>query len=331
MRCHVRMSRPWRMNRKIKRPARAGHHTFVSMTRSAPRSVHKNDMCGAFSAPIPKSDGREVRRGVSLDDAAGLRRRETQRCQTVTQLVLGLDVGGSSVKAGAVDLAGGRLVGELISAPTPMTSDPMHLTEVLKQLARRLPQAKGGVGVAFPSVVKNGRIRTAANINSAWIGTDGARLVTEALGRPTTFLNDADAAGVAEMRWGAGQGVQGPVVMLTLGTGIGTALFIEGRLFPNTELGHLELPGGDAEKWASAHVRTTLKLDWPAWSARLNDYLERLDSFLWPDLIILGGAVSEHFPEFAPLLHVEAEIRAARFSGEAGVVGAAFAAAERNG
>ena len=249
----------------------------------------------------------------------------------MAQLVLGLDVGGSSVKAGAVDLAGGRLVGELISAPTPATSDPTHLTDVLKQLARQLPQAKGAVGVAFPSVVKNGRIRTAANISSAWIGTDGARLVAEALGRPAAFLNDADAAGVAEMRWGAGRGVMGSVVMLTLGTGIGTALFIEGRLFPNTELGHLELHGGDAEKWASAHVRTTLKLDWPAWSARLNDYLERLDSFLWPDLILIGGAVSEHFAEFAPLLRSEADIRAARFIGEAGVVGAALVAAERNG
>lgn len=260
-----------------------------------------------------------------------VRPSETQGCETVTQLVLGLDVGGSSVKAGAVDLAGGRLAGDLISAPTPATSDPTHLTDVLRQLASQLPRATGAVGVAFPSVVKHGRIRTAANISSAWIGTDGARLVADALGRPAAFLNDADAAGVAEMRWGAGRGVMGPVVMLTLGTGIGTALFIEGRLFPNTELGHLELHGGDAEKWTSAHVRTALKLDWPAWSARLSDYLERLNAFLWPDLIIIGGAVSEHFAEFAPLLRSQAEIRAARFIGEAGVVGAALAAAERNG
>jgi polyphosphate glucokinase len=249
----------------------------------------------------------------------------------VTQLVLGLDVGGSSVKAGAVDLAGGRLVGELISAPTPTTSDPKHLTDVLKELVKKLPQANGAVGAAFPSVVKHGRIRTAANINSAWIGVDAAQSIAGAIGRRTACLNDADAAGIAEMRWGAGRGIMGPVVMLTLGTGIGTALFIEGRLFPNTELGHLELHGGDAEKWASAHVRTALRLDWQAWSARLNDYLERLNAFLWPDLIIIGGAVSEHFAEYAPFLRSAAEIRAAHFIGEAGVVGAALAAAERYG
>jgi len=246
----------------------------------------------------------------------------------MTQLVLGLDVGGSSVKAGAVDVSSGRLVSELISAPTPQSSGPEHLLSVLQGLAERLPSAEGPVGVAFPSVVKRGRVRTAANINTAWIGIDGAALVAEALKRPATFLNDADAAGLAEMRWGAGRGVMGSVVMLTLGTGIGTALFTEGRLFANTELGHLELNGMDAERWASAHVRTLLKLDWPAWLGRVNDYLARLNGFLWPDLFILGGAVSEHFADFAPLLRSEAEVRPAQFSGEAGVVGAALAAAE---
>jgi polyphosphate glucokinase len=245
----------------------------------------------------------------------------------MTQLVLGIDVGGSSVKAGAVDVSAGQLAGELISAPTPQRSDPKHLMEVLAELAARLPAATGPVGVDFPSVVKRGRVRTAANIDGNWMDADGAALVAKRLARPTVFLNDADAAGIAEMRWGAGRGVMGPVVMLTLGTGIGTALFIEGRLFPNTELGHLELHGMDAEKWASAQVRTLLKLDWPAWIARVNDYLARLNTLLWPDLFILGGAVSEHFAEFAPLLRSEVEIRAAHFSGEAGVIGAALAAA----
>jgi polyphosphate glucokinase len=249
----------------------------------------------------------------------------------VARLVLGMDIGGSSVKAGAVDLASARLVGELISAPTPEASDPAHVVDVLKGLAMRLPGTTGAVGLAFPSVVKEGRVRTAAHIHAGWIGIDGAGLVAGALGRATAFLNDADAAGLAEMRWGAGRGVMGSVVMLTLGTGIGTALFIEGRLFPNSELGHLELHGADAEAWASARVRTALKLDWQAWIARVNDYLERLNSFLWPDLFILGGAVSEHFAEFAPLLRSEAEIRAAHFIGEAGVIGAALAAAERIG
>jgi polyphosphate glucokinase len=244
----------------------------------------------------------------------------------MTQLVLGIDVGGSSVKAGAVDVGAGQLAGELISAPTPQSSDPEHLMDVLAGLAARLPAATGPVGVDFPSVVKHGHVRTAANISADWIDRDGAALVAKRLARPAVFLNDADAAGIAEMRWGAGRGVLGPAVMLTFGTGIGTALFIEGRLFPNTELGHIELKGMDAEKWASAHVRTLLKLDWPAWIARVNDYLARLDALLWPDLFILGGAVSEHFAEFAPLLRSQAEIRPARFSGEAGVIGAAFAA-----
>ena len=237
--------------------------------------------------------------------------------------VLGIDVGGSSVKAGLVDVEAGRLSGELISAPTPRPSPPTALMPVIAGLAERLPAPAGTVGIAFPSVIKQGIVRTAANIDPAWIGTDGAALASRTLGRPALLLNDADAAGIAEMRWGAGRGFDGTVIMVTLGTGIGTALFRDGRLFPNTELGHLELKGMDAEKWASAHVRTLLKLDWPAWIARVNDYLARLDALLWPDLYILGGAVSEHFAEFAPLLRSQAEIRPAHFSGEAGVIGAA--------
>jgi len=246
----------------------------------------------------------------------------------MTQFVLGLDVGGSSVKAGVVDLAARRLVSEMLFAPTPHASEPEHLMPVLQGLAARLPATEGALGVAFPSVVKRGRVRTATNIHSDWIGTDGAALVAKAFTRPAVFLNDADAAGIAEMRWGAGRGVMGPVVMLTLGTGIGTALFIEGRLFPNAELGHLQLHNSDAERWASAHIRTQLELDYPAWVERVNDYLALLNSFLWPDLFILGGAVSKDFAAFSPLLRVEAEIRPAQFSGEAGVIGAALAAVD---
>ncbi len=246
----------------------------------------------------------------------------------MTRLVLGIDVGGSSVKAGAVDLGAGRLAGELISAPTPHPSAPSQLVPVIAGLAARFPATAGAAGVAFPSVVKNGIVRTAANIDRAWIGADGAALVTQRLGRPAVFINDADAAGLAEMRWGAGRGVRGPVLMLTFGTGIGSALFIEGRLFPNTELGHVELKGSDAEKWASAQVRTQLALDFPAWIARVNEYLAYMHALFWPDLIILGGAVSERFDEFASLLRSPAEIRPAHFAGQAGVIGAALAAAE---
>ena len=245
----------------------------------------------------------------------------------MTGEILGIDVGGSSVKAGLVDVQRGTVQGALISAPTPRPCTPGSLMPVLVALAGRLPGAHGRAGVAFPAVVKAGTAYTAANIDHSWIGTNGEALAAEALGRPALMLNDADAAGIAEMRFGSGQGCNGTVVMLTFGTGIGTALFTAGRLFPNTELGHLELRGMDAEKWASAQTRTVAGLDFPGWIARVNEYLDALHRLLWPDVFILGGAVSERFGEFAPLLRSSAEIRPARFANQAGVVGAALAAA----
>jgi polyphosphate glucokinase len=246
----------------------------------------------------------------------------------MTNLVLGIDVGGSSIKAGLVDVTAGKLAGELISAPTPRPSTPAAMVAAIAGLAGRLPPGRGTVGIAFPSVIKRGVAYTAANIDAGWIGSDGATLAASALGRPALFLNDADAAGIAEMRWGAGRECRGVVIMVTLGTGIGTAVFCDGKLVPNTELGHIEMRGQDAEKWASAHVRTVEKLDFPAWCGRVNEYLERLHALLWPDVFILGGAVSERFQEFAPLLRSQAQLRPARFAGQAGVVGAALAAAE---
>jgi polyphosphate glucokinase len=246
----------------------------------------------------------------------------------MTRRLLGIDVGGSFIKAGVVDVEAGQLVGELISAPTPQPSTPEAMMPTIAGLAAKLPATTGAVGLAFPAVVKSGRARTAANIDHAWIGADGAALIRRTLDRGALFLNDADAAGLAEMRLGAGRGVKGSVVMLTFGTGIGSALFIEGRLFPNTELGHMELNGMDSEKYASAHVKAMLNLDWRAWMDRVNVYLERMQALLWPDLFILGGAISERFADFAPLLRVEAEIRPAHFGNQAGVLGAALAAAE---
>ncbi len=241
---------------------------------------------------------------------------------------LGIDVGGSSVKAGLVDVGAGSLRGELVAAPTPQPATPDALTNVLAALAGRLPPSTGRVGVAFPSVIKEGTAYTAANIDARWVGTDGAALASQALGRPVVFLNDADAAGLAEMRWGAGRGCNGTVIMLTFGTGIGTALFTGGKLFPNTELGHLELRGMDAEKWASARVRSDEGLDFPAWIARVNEYLAAMHRLFWPDVFILGGAVSERYTEFAPLLRSPAQLRPAHFAGHAGVIGAALAATE---
>jgi polyphosphate glucokinase len=242
--------------------------------------------------------------------------------------VLGIDVGGSSVKAALIDVGAGQVTGRLISAPTPRPATPAALMQVLAGLAQKLPGAAARVGVAFPTVIKTGTVHTAANIDASWLGVNVETLAAAALARPVLFLNDADAAGIAEMRFGSGRGCRGTVVMLTFGTGIGTALFVDGRLFPNTEFGHLELHGMDAEKWASAHVRTAERLDFPAWIARVNDYLLALHKLLWPDVFILGGAVSERFAEFAPLLRSPAELRPAHFAGQAGVVGAAMAAAE---
>lgn len=248
--------------------------------------------------------------------------------QAVTRRALGIDVGGSSIKAGLVDVASGRVSGQLIAAPTPAPSSPPALTQVIGALAAQLPGSAGRIGVAFPSVIKGGTAYTAANIDALWIGTDGAALAEQALGRPVLFLNDADAAGIAEMRFGSGRDCTGTVIMLTFGTGIGSALFTGGKLFPNTELGHLQMAGRDAEKWASARVRTAESLDFPAWVARVNEYLAAMHRLFWPDVFILGGAVSERFTEFAPLLKSPAELRPAHFASQAGVVGAALAAAE---
>jgi polyphosphate glucokinase len=245
---------------------------------------------------------------------------------TMARLLLGIDVGGSAIKAGLVDVEVGQLQGELVSAATPRPAAPESVMQAVALLASRMSGTQAA-GVAFPSVIKGGRACTAAHIDPSWIDVDGAALAARVLGRRAVFLNDADAAGLAEMRWGAGRGIKGVVIMLTFGTGIGTAIFADGKLFPNTELGHLELNGVDAEEWASARTRTRLGLDWPAWIERVNTYLAKMHVLFWPDVFIVGGAMSERFGEFAPHLRSPALIRPAQFAGQAGVIGAALAAA----
>ena len=240
--------------------------------------------------------------------------------------VLGIDVGGSSIMGGLFDVTTGKLLGEG-HVPTPKPSAPEAVMKQVAVLGEQLPGARA-VGFAFPSVVKNNIARTAANVDHGWIGADGVQLARSALGLPAVFLNDADAAGIAEMRWGAGRDTPGTVIMLTFGTGIGTALFADGKLMPNTEFGHIQMHGADAEAWASARVRTEQKLDFPEWIGRVNEYLALIHSLFWPDVFILGGAVSERYDQFAPLLKSAAEIRPAHFAGQAGVMGAALAAAE---
>lgn len=243
-------------------------------------------------------------------------------------LILGIDLGGSSIKAGAVDTATGQVVGALESVPTPSGATLPGTKSALATLARRFPQCAGPVGLAFPAVVTHGRTHSAANVDSGWIGADAAALLTEATGRPGYVVNDGDAAGVAEMRIGAGRGEQGVVMMLTFGTGIGSALFVDGRLWPNTELGHMEINGREAEHQASARVRTVESLDWPAWCRAVNVVLARYHALLWPDLFIIGGGVSERWEEFGTLLQSPARIVPAGLRHTAGVVGAALYAAE---
>ena len=243
-------------------------------------------------------------------------------------LILGIDLGGSSIKAGAVDVATAQVVGATQSVPTPPGATLEATREALAELVRRFPQCTGPVGLAFPAVVNHGITRSAANVDKGWIGADAAALLSAAAGRPGYVVNDADAAGVAEMRAGAGRGQRGVVMMLTFGTGIGSALFVDGRLWPNTELGHLEVDGREAEHTASARVRTEEGLDWPAWSARVNRVLERYHALLWPDLFIVGGGVSERFEEYGSLLRSPARIVPATLRHAAGVVGAAMYAAE---
>jgi polyphosphate glucokinase len=243
----------------------------------------------------------------------------------MAQLLLGFDVGGSSIKAGVADVQAGVLTSELISAPTPRPSTPQAIMAMARELAQRLPSS-GPIGLGYPGVVKQRRVRTAANIDTAWLGVDAFALVEQALGRPAYVLNDADAAGLAEMSWGAGRGAAGLVIVLTFGTGIGSAIFMDGGLVPNSEFGHVEWQGTDAEYVASARVRTELKLDLPSWVERVNGYLDYMNRLFWPDLFILGGGVSERYAEFAPLLKCDVEVKPAEFGAQAGVAGAALAA-----
>jgi polyphosphate glucokinase len=204
---------------------------------------------------------------------------------------------------------------------------------VAKAAARLVARAgwTGPLGCTVPGVVRAGVVHTAANIAASWIGTDAAGLLAEATGLPTTVLNDADAAGIAEMRAGAGKGRRGVVLLLTFGTGIGSALFVDGRLVPNTELGHLQMWGGSAEAKAAALAKTREELSWAKWARRVDRYLAHVERLFWPDLLIVGGGISRDHAKWVPLLHTRAEIIPACFRNNAGIVGAALLASGNSG
>ncbi|MDQ8702385.1 ROK family protein [Streptomyces sp. LHD-70] len=245
--------------------------------------------------------------------------------------IFGVDIGGSGIKGAPVDLDRGELSEPRHKVLTPHPSTPDAVADGVKQVIGHFGWS-GPIGVTFPGVVTGGStIRTAANVDKSWIDVDARALLGERTGcGPVTVLNDADAAGVAETHFGAGRGRKGTVLMLTLGTGIGSALFIDGVLVPNTELGHLELHGHDAEKRASTKARDDEQLSWEHWARRLQKYLAHVEMLFSPELIIIGGGVSRKAQKFLPLIEgIKAEIVPAELQNSAGIVGAAMAAGER--
>jgi len=239
--------------------------------------------------------------------------------------VIGLDIGGTAVKAGLVDVATGELIGDRRRVPTPPDGGPDEMAVTLATLAADLsPDAP--VGIGFPGPIVHGRIMAATHLSAAWIGCDAPEFFGQVLGRRCAVLNDADAAGLAEMRFGAGVGETGIVLMLTLGTGIGSALFVDGVLVPNLEFGHIEIDGAVAEDRAAARPRETEHLSWEVWGGRLEIYLRRIDQLVWPDVIMLGGEITVEAHRFLPLLDVRPRLVVAQLRNSAGVVGAAMAA-----
>jgi polyphosphate glucokinase len=239
--------------------------------------------------------------------------------------ILGIDIGGSGIKGAPVDIKTGKLLEERYRIPTPEPSSPEAVAKTVKELVKHF-KWKGIIGCGFPAVVQRGIVRTAANIDKSWINTDARKLFTETIKLPVWVANDADAAGLAEVKLGAGAGFKGAIVVLTVGTGIGSSLFIGGRLYPNTEFGHLEFKGMDAEAYTSDAARKKENLGWDEWGKRLNEYLNFVEFLCGPELIILGGGASKKLDLFRDQLKLKARLVPAMFLNEAGIIGAAMAA-----
>jgi len=242
----------------------------------------------------------------------------------------GIDIGGSGIKGALVDLEKGALIGDRLRIDTPHPSTPKAVAEVVTEVVQHFGW-DGPVGITLPAVVKRGVSHTAANIDQSWIGTDAGVLFAKSLGRPVgdiAVLNDADAAGMAEIRFGDPAARTGVTCLLTFGTGIGSAVFQDGKLVPNTEFGHLEVDGHDAEKKAAASVKDNEGLSYPHWAKRVNRYLTVLENLIWPDLFIVGGGVSKKSEKWVPLLDIRTPVLVASLQNNAGIVGAAAAAAE---
>ncbi|MEV0821018.1 polyphosphate--glucose phosphotransferase [Nonomuraea rubra] len=237
--------------------------------------------------------------------------------------VLGIDIGGSGIKGAPVDTEAGELLEERLRIPTPEPSSPDAVAGVVRTITEHFGWT-GPVGVTFPGVVVDGVIRSAANVDRSWVGVDAARLFGGA-----TVLNDADAAGLAEVRFGEGKGHRGTILVLTFGTGIGSALFVDGTLVPNTELGHLELNGKEAEHHASDRAREKHDLGWDKWAERVEEYLRHVEMLFTPSLIVIGGGVSKKAQKFLPHVHLGTPVVPAALQNQAGIIGVAHAAAGR--
>ncbi|MDT0277959.1 polyphosphate--glucose phosphotransferase [Blastococcus goldschmidtiae] len=240
----------------------------------------------------------------------------------------GVDIGGSGIKGCLVDLEKGQLLGERLRIETPQPALPDPVYDAVGRIVTHFGWT-GRLGVTFPGVMKHGVAHTAANVDPSWIGTDVDAGLEARIPGTVATLNDADAAGIAEMRYGAGRDRDGVVLMLTFGTGIGSALFVDGRLVPNTEFGHIQVDGEDGERRAAASAREREELSYPEWAARVDRYLDVLEAGLWPDLIIVGGGVSKKASKWVPLLSTRTPVVPAQLQNAAGIVGAALAAHER--
>jgi polyphosphate glucokinase len=238
--------------------------------------------------------------------------------------LIGVDVGGSGIKAAHVDIVTGTAAGRVrIETPSPATPDAV--AEVVATLVKQLGDS-GPIGCTLPAVVVGGTVRTAAHIDPSWIGTHAAAVIGRATGHQCTVLNDADAAGVAEARFGAARGRRGVVLLVTIGTGVGTALLNDGALVANSELGHLEVAGKLADTWVSDATRAAKQLSWKKWAERLDEYLTQLHAVLWPELIVIGGGIVKHADQFSDRLSPGCEVRIAELGNLAGIVGAALMA-----
>lgn len=242
---------------------------------------------------------------------------------------LGIDIGGSGIKGALVDINTGKLTSERHRIPTPIPATPQAIAETINEIVKHF-NYKGNIGVGFPAALHNGTVLTASNIDNSWIGQNANKLFSDVTKCQVTVLNDADVAGMAEINFGDGKGIEGLIIFLTVGTGIGTAFFNDGKLMPNTELGHIYMKNGyTAENFASDAVRQNEDLSWNEWAKRFRKYLHYLEKLFYPDMFIIGGGISKKFEKYSEMLQLDTKIVPAKLRNQAGIVGAAVCAVSK--